>query len=114
MLADAQLAFARNDSRRIKMATTRRQFLQQAAVGAGSVALAAFPMQASLLKKGGVILSCETYSLRDMNRGGRLSLEAIPALYKELGIEGISWNDMFFKSWETSYLDSLKNAAKEA
>jgi len=61
-----------------------------------------------------VILSCETYSLRDMFSAGKLTLEAVPALYKELDIPGISWNDMFFKSWDTAYLDTLKSAAHAA
>jgi len=59
-----------------------------------------------------VILCCETYSLRDMISKGALTLEGVPALYKELNIPGISWNDKYFTSWETSYLDDLKRAVK--
>ena len=47
--------------------------------------------------RGGNILSCETYSFRDMIRAGKLDMLQAPEFYKELGIKGISYNDMFFK-----------------
>jgi len=59
------------------------------------------------------IISCETYSLRDLFGQRKLTLEGVPALLKEIGIKGIVWNDMFFKSWDKSYLDTLKKAAKD-
>ncbi len=91
---------------------TRRDLIRAAAVTAG--VFAALPALSQDKKKPVPILSCETYSLRDMYRDGKLTLEATPALFKELNIPGISWNDMFFKSWDTAYLDALKSAAAAA
>jgi len=60
------------------------------------------------------VVSCETYSLRQMLRDGTLSLEGTPAALKELGIRGIALNDMFFESWDQAYLDKIKEAVAEA
>lgn len=56
-------------------------------------------------------IACETYSIRDYITNGKLTMEQVPGLLKELGIKGIVWNDMFFASWDEQYLDKLKNAA---
>ena len=90
---------------------SRRELLASALVAAGA---AAGINAAGQGVKAVPLLSCETYSLRDLYRDGKLTLETTPALYKELGIPGISWNDMFFKSWEQSYLDTLMSAASSA
>jgi len=60
------------------------------------------------------VLACETYSLRDLIRSGKLDMTTVPAYYKELGIEGISYNDMFFKSLDDAYIDEVKAAVKKA
>lgn len=62
------------------------------------------------------ILSCETYSLRDLYAQGKLTLEQTPALLKELHIPGITFNDMFFgdRYKDKAYLDTLKRAVKDA
>jgi len=57
------------------------------------------------------VLCCETYSLHTLLRDKKLTLEQIPALYRELGIPGISWNDLFFESWDNDYYEKLKRAA---
>jgi L-ribulose-5-phosphate 3-epimerase len=64
--------------------------------------------------RGGNILSCETYSFREMIRAGKLDMLRVPEFYKELGIKGISYNDMFFKSLDDDYVDQIKAAVKKA
>ena len=64
--------------------------------------------------RGGNILSCETYSFRDLIRAGKLDMLQVPEFYKELGIKGISYNDMFFKSFDDDYVDQIKAAVKKA
>jgi L-ribulose-5-phosphate 3-epimerase len=64
--------------------------------------------------RGGNMLSCETYSFRDLIRAGKLDLLQVPEFYKELGIKGISYNDMFFKSFDDDYVDQIKAAVKKA
>src|SRR5215468_6902287 len=64
--------------------------------------------------KGGNILSCETWSYRDLIRAGKLEMTAVPAFYKEQGIPGISYNDQFFKSVDDAYIDEVKAAVKKS
>ena len=64
--------------------------------------------------RGGNLLSCETYSFREIIRAGKLDMLAVPEFYKELGIIGISYNDMFFKSFDDDYVDQIKAAVKKA
>ncbi|MBI3665020.1 MAG: sugar phosphate isomerase/epimerase [Acidobacteria bacterium] len=64
--------------------------------------------------RGGNILACETYSFRDLIKAGKLDMLTVPAFYKELGIKGISYNDMFFKSLDDAYVDQIKAAVKKA
>src|SRR5437764_1858391 len=64
--------------------------------------------------RGGNILACETWSFRDMIRSGKLDLTAVPAFYKEQGIPGISYNDMFFKTTDDAYIDEVKASVKAA
>lgn len=59
------------------------------------------------------MVSCDTYSLRDVFAQGKLSLETVPALMAELGIRGVALNDMFFPSWEQGYLDKINEAMKK-
>src|SRR4051812_24099739 len=54
------------------------------------------------------VLSNETYSLRDEIRAGKLSLLTAGDFYKSaLRIRGVSLNDMYFKSWDESYLRQI-------
>ena len=64
--------------------------------------------------RGGNILSCETWSFRDLIRSGKLEMTGVPAFYKEQGIPGISYNDMFFKTTDDAYIDQVKAAVKAA
>ncbi len=64
--------------------------------------------------RGGNILACETYSYRDLIGSGKLDLVGIPQFYKEQGIKGISYNDMFFKNFDDAYLDQIVAAVKKA
>ena len=59
---------------------------------------------------GGNVLACETYSLNGLFSSGQMTLEKFPELMKELGIKGISLNDIYFKSWEPEYLQKVKDA----
>src|ERR1044071_5917653 len=79
------------------------------ALALGSAASAADPKL-----RGGNILACETWSFRDLIRSGKLDIPAVPAFYKEQGIPGISYNDMFFKSMDDAYIDQVKAAVKAA
>src|SRR5574340_414795 len=63
--------------------------------------------------RGGNILAAETYSFRQLIREGKLDMIGVPAYYKELGIKGISFNDMFFKGYDDAYIDKIKAAVKE-
>src|ERR1700730_4598158 len=63
--------------------------------------------------RGGNILSSETYSYRDLIRAGKLDMLTVPAFYKEQGIPGISYNDMFFKTVDDGFIDEVKAAVKK-
>ena len=64
--------------------------------------------------RGGNTLACETYSFRDLIRAGKLDMLTVPAFYKEQGIKGISYNDMYFKSVDDAFLDQVVAAVKKA
>jgi len=64
--------------------------------------------------RGGNILASETYSYRDLIRAGKLDMLTVPAFYKEQGIPGISYNDMFFKTVDDAFIDEVKAAVKKA
>jgi L-ribulose-5-phosphate 3-epimerase len=64
--------------------------------------------------RGGNILACETYSFRELINSGKLDLVGVPQFYKEQGIKGISYNDMFFKKLDDAYLDQIVAAVKKA
>ncbi len=72
----------------------------------------AFAQDAKL--RGGNMLACETYSYRDLIRDGKLDMTTIPEFYKQQGIKGISYNDMFFKTLDDAYLEQVKAAVKKA
>jgi sugar lactone lactonase YvrE/sugar phosphate isomerase/epimerase len=60
------------------------------------------------------LLSCETYSVRELFGQGKLTLETVPELYARLNIPGVTFNDMFFTSWDQAYLDKLNDAMAKA
>lgn len=78
------------------------------------LALAALAPAQDAKLRGGNTLACETYSFRDMIRAGKLDMTTIPAFYKEQGIKGISYNDMFFKTVDDAFIDQVKAAVKKA
>lgn len=60
------------------------------------------------------VLSCDTYSLRSLYADGKLTHLTAPALMKELEIPGITFNDIWFESWDKEYLDRIKAACAES
>jgi L-ribulose-5-phosphate 3-epimerase len=64
--------------------------------------------------RGGNMLACETYSFRELIGAGKLDMLTIPAFYKEQGIKGISYNDMFFRNPDDAYINQVKAAAAKA
>ena len=60
------------------------------------------------------ILSCDTYSLRDYFGDGRLDYLSVPQKLKQMGINGVTYNSIWMKSYDTEYLDSIKKACSEA
>ena len=60
------------------------------------------------------ILSCDTYSLRDLFDAGKLDYLTVPKALKELGIKGICYNSIWMKSYDSAYLDSIKKACADA
>lgn len=64
-------------------------------------------------KKPKVFLACETYSLRDYLNQGKYDYISVMKLMKELGMKGVTLNDIWLKSYDKPYLDQIKKAAKE-
>ena len=64
--------------------------------------------------RGGNVLACETYSFRQLIGSGKLDMTTIPAFYKEQGIKGISYNDLYFKRLDDEYLSQIVAAVKKA
>lgn len=62
----------------------------------------------------GNVLSCETYSFREMILAGKLDVLLVPDFYKQLGIRGISYNDRYFMRTDDRYIDKVKAAVKKA
>ena len=60
------------------------------------------------------MLSCDTYSLRDYFNQGKLDYLTVPAALKEMGIPGVTYNDIWMKSYDTDYLDTIKKACADA
>lgn len=69
---------------------------------------------ASKEKKVTPVLSCDTYSLRDYFSNGKIDYLSVPKLLADMGINGITYNDIWMKSYETEYLDSIKKACADA
>jgi sugar phosphate isomerase/epimerase len=74
---------------------------------------------------GGNVLSCETYSLRDLfqpqkpdpkrpwvGKYPQLTIYTFPAFMKELGIKGVAINDGYLGSLDETNLDKIKAACK--
>ena len=74
------------------------------------IALSTTPVEAG--RKPKVFVACETYSLRNYMDEGKYDYVSVTKLMKELGIKGITYNDIWLKSYEKPYLDEIKKAAK--
>ena len=59
---------------------------------------------------GGNLLSCDTYSYRELLLAGKLDVMDVPALYRREGIRGISLNERYLKSRDDAYVDRFKAA----
>ncbi len=70
-------------------------------------------------KKPNVFLGCETYSVRNLMvkenpAQGQYDMVTVMKLFKDLGMKGVSINEMWMKSYEDkAYLDQIKQAAKD-
>lgn len=73
------------------------------------IALSTVPSEA---KKPRVFLSCETYSLRNYLNDGKYDYVTVMPLMNVLGIKGITLNDIWLKSFDKPYLDTIKASAK--
>lgn len=93
---------------------SRRQFLAAGAAFA-STDLGLRSVWASQAKEPRKLVHClsnETYSLRDLYGKGKLTHHTVAEFHKELGIRGVSLNDIYFKSWEKEYLDTILETFK--
>lgn len=81
-----------------------------------SLCASAFAAETNRPKRGNrkAMLSCDTYSLRSYFSEGKLDYLTVPAKLKELGIPGITYNDIWMKSYDTAYLDQIKKACADA
>ncbi len=68
---------------------------------------------ANTVKKPDVFLACETYSLRTYMNEGKYDLVSVMPLMKELNIKGVTLNDIWLKSTDKPYLDTIKKSARD-
>lgn len=64
--------------------------------------------------RGGNVLSSETYSFRQPLLANKLDVFAIPEIYKQAGIPGISFNERYFASRDQAYIARLRAAVVKA
>lgn len=69
--------------------------------------------ESAAAKKPKVFLACETYSIRELMSSGQYDMVTVMKLMKELGMKGVTLNDIWMKSYDKPYLDTIKAAAKE-
>ncbi|MFQ6133503.1 MAG: sugar phosphate isomerase/epimerase family protein [Armatimonadota bacterium] len=55
-----------------------------------------------------------TYSVRDYLRDGRLKLTDFAQFNADLGVTALEYNDMFFETWDGSYLAEVRASAEKA
>ncbi len=76
-------------------------------------AMAAKPAEA---KRPKVFLACETYSIRNIMSKepaeGKYDMIGVMKLMKDIGMKGVTLNDIWMKSYDKPYLDQIKKAAK--
>lgn len=81
------------------------------------VILAAGDSARAQIKRGATkkaMLSCDTYSLRNYFGEGTLDYLTVPKALKDIGITGVTFNDIWMKSYDTPYLDQIKKACADA
>ncbi len=98
---------------------TRRELMKVAAGWAGGLTSARTDRFARLLaaednepRQLAHVLSNETYSFRDLIGAGKLSLLTAAEFHKKLDIKGVSLNDLYFESWEKTYLNNILDSFK--
>ncbi len=85
----------------------------------GAIILMAVGMtqQSAEAKRPKVFLACETYSIRDyMTKEpaeGKYDMISVMKVMKDLGMKGVTLNDIWMKSYDKPYLDQIKKAAKD-
>lgn len=92
----------------------RRHFVKFAVVAAAIMVSTTSFAAKDEKEKQQPLLCCDTYSLNPKFREKSVKLTEIPELYKKWGIPGISWNDIYFESWDKDYLQQLKDATDKA
>ncbi|MEN6357191.1 MAG: sugar phosphate isomerase/epimerase family protein [Armatimonadota bacterium] len=60
------------------------------------------------------MISCDTYSVRDYFKEGKIDCLSVPKLLKDLGISGVTYNQLYMSSYDTEYLDKIKQACADA
>src|SRR5215831_2160817 len=94
---------------------SRRQFLAAGSglsVATGLTLRQVWAAQAKEPKKLIHCLSNETYSFRKLYGEDKLSHLSVAEFHKNLGIRGVSLNDLYFKSWDKDYLDKILESFK--
>ena len=61
-----------------------------------------------------MVIGNAAYSVRDYFKEGRVTLLTFPEMMAEIGIKAFEYNDIFFESFEDSYLKQVKEAAEKA
>lgn len=85
----------------------------------GAIILMALGMtqQSAEAKRPKVFIACETYSIRDhMSKEpaeGKYDMISVMKVMKDLGMKGVTLNDIWMKSYDKPYLDQIKKAAKD-
>lgn len=68
-------------------------------------------------RKPKVFIACETYSIRNLMTKepaeGKYDMISVMKVMKDLGMKGITLNDIWMKSYDKPYLDQIKQAAKD-
>jgi sugar phosphate isomerase/epimerase len=92
------------------MTLSRRQFLA-AGASLASTDLSLRSIWAAQAKDPRTLVHClsnESYSLRGLYGQKKLDHHTVAAFHKDLGIRGVSLNDIYFASWEKDYLDRIQ------
>ncbi len=68
-------------------------------------------------RKPKVFMACETYSIRNIMSKepaeGKYDMIGVMKLMKDMGMKGVTLNDIWMKSYDKPYLDQIRKAAKD-